>query len=283
VFVVLVEIVYPMFISANQIVGLLITNKPDMTSQWTLHIDCAEKNAATLAEELTLYGLKTKVSNLEVADFWFEKDGKVWCAIERKKMDDLLSSIIDGRYNDQRARLLKSEVPHLFFLIVGSIESLESSDKKRVNSAILHLQMYKNLKVAYIDHEGYTKPFFVELHQYLCNDPNLDRITAPSFEHIQINCKKRKLDNHKDVYTAQLMCVQGISEDKANAIRNSYPDLAYLMKSYENTKDEKQRAEMLKDLQAGKKKLGPVASERIYRCIMNKPAEDPSLKRHKTG
>jgi ERCC4-type nuclease len=250
-----------------------------MAGKWTLYIDAKEPKASKeLAEELRSYNMNTEVSDMAVGDYWMVKDGKIYCSVERKKMADLLASIPDGRYTDQTARMLKSEIPHLFFLVIGSIEALDGPDKQRVNSAMLHLQMHRNIKVAYLDHEGHVKPFFVKMHQYLCEDPSIDRITAPLIEHVQANCRKKKLDTHKDVFTAQLMCVHGVSEAKANCIANMYDDFPTLIKTYESLPDEQQRISLLKDVPCGKQKLGPVLSERIYRCIMNKDGDELSVR-----
>lgn len=260
-----------------------------MTSTgWVLHIDCKEPNAPELAEEIRSFNIETKVDNLAICDYWYyettahltvfrlTKEGKVWCGVERKKLADLLSSIQDGRYKDQTSRILKAGIPHSFFLVVGSIEALDGPDSQKVQHAMLHLQMYQNIKVAYVPHVGFVKPFFVKMHQYLCEDPSLERFSYPLIENLQNICRKRKLDTHKDVFPAQLMCIHGVSEGKATVICAVYCDFAALIQAYGALPEEKQKIAMLKDLQAGGKKIGPVLSERIFRCVMRKDMDELS-------
>lgn len=45
------------------------------------------------------YGVKTRTTNLPIGDFMWEYQGQILdYVVERKKADDLISSIFDGRY-----------------------------------------------------------------------------------------------------------------------------------------------------------------------------------------
>lgn len=57
---------------------------------------------------------------LNIGDFVWLLDGKVLnYIIERKKADDLASSIIDGRYKEQKYRLKMSNIKNVFYLFEG--------------------------------------------------------------------------------------------------------------------------------------------------------------------
>ena len=64
-------------------------------------------------------------ANLEIGDIVFEDDdGQILLIIERKTVDDLLSSIKDGRYTEQSFRLNALEQIHnhnIYYLIEGNI------------------------------------------------------------------------------------------------------------------------------------------------------------------
>lgn len=242
-----------------------------MADDWVLHVDSREQKCEKLCEELTSAGLNVKRDTLSVADYWFSKGGTVWCGIERKTLEDLKSSIIDGRYKDQTARMLDSTIPHLWFLVVGDLQSLDGRDRQQLESAMIHVQMHKNIKVRNVPHEGFVKPFLINMRRYLCEDPSVERITAPLVQHVQLSCAKRKLDSHEKVYIAQLMCVHGVSEAKAKAVAAIYPDLVSLLRAYGNCP---KGSKMLKDVQCGKQKLGPVISARVYQCMVNPPDDE---------
>lgn len=78
-------------------------------------------------------------------------EGKEVLIIERKTFSDLLSSIKDGRYEEQSYRLLNSSgfPPHsVFYLLEGMFSQLRSDiEKKIVYSAMTSLQFFKGFSV----------------------------------------------------------------------------------------------------------------------------------------
>lgn len=77
-------------------------------------------------------------------------DGE-FCIIERKTLNDLLSSIKDGRYEEQSHRLsYATQCPNhrIIYIIEGNINTLRNpSEYKMVCSAITSLNMYKGFSV----------------------------------------------------------------------------------------------------------------------------------------
>ena len=78
-------------------------------------------------------------------------EGKDVLIIERKTFADLLSSIKDGRYEEQSYRLLNSSgfPPHsVFYLLEGMFSQLRSPiESKIIYSAITSLQFFKGFSV----------------------------------------------------------------------------------------------------------------------------------------
>lgn len=78
-------------------------------------------------------------------------EGKEVLIIERKTFSDLLSSIKDGRYEEQSYRLLNSSgfPPHsVFYLLEGMFSQLRSDiEKKIIYSAMTSLQFFKGFSV----------------------------------------------------------------------------------------------------------------------------------------
>jgi ERCC4-type nuclease len=79
------------------------------------------------------------------------QDGDEYCIIERKTLSDLLSSIKDGRYEEQSHRLSYATTcpnQRIIYIIEGNMISLNSeNDYKTVCSAITSLNMYKGFSV----------------------------------------------------------------------------------------------------------------------------------------
>jgi ERCC4-type nuclease len=80
-----------------------------------------------------------------------DDDDTLRVIIERKSMQDLLSSIKDGRYEEQSYRLMNSTefIPrHVFYIIEGMFSQLRSPrDKQTILSAIVSLNYFKGFSV----------------------------------------------------------------------------------------------------------------------------------------
>lgn len=89
---------------------------------------------------------------LDVGDIIFRNDGDdTMCIIERKTLNDLMSSIKDGRYTEQSFRLSNSnDIPNhnIFYLIEGNINSIVNPiERKAILSALISINLFKGFSV----------------------------------------------------------------------------------------------------------------------------------------
>jgi len=89
---------------------------------------------------------------LDLGDIWVSSlEEKIQVMVERKSLSDLVSSIKDGRYEEQSHRLQHaSGIPrhNIIYIIEGMFSQLRSSqDKKMVLSAITSLNFFKGFSV----------------------------------------------------------------------------------------------------------------------------------------
>jgi len=86
-----------------------------------------------------------------LGDIHFVQDDKEILIIERKSLQDLVSSIKDGRYEEQSYRLIHSSGihrHHIVYVVEGLFSQLrQPRDKKMVYSAMTMLQLYKGFSV----------------------------------------------------------------------------------------------------------------------------------------
>ena len=86
-----------------------------------------------------------------LGDIHFVQDDKEILIIERKSLQDLVSSIKDGRYDEQSYRLIHSSGlyrHHIVYVIEGLFSQLKQPrDKKMVYSAMTMLQLYKGFNI----------------------------------------------------------------------------------------------------------------------------------------
>lgn len=120
----------------------------------TIIIDCREKlliesikYLKSLDKKFT--DIEIEIKNLDLGDIIIrDKEGTDVLIIERKTASDLISSIKDGRYNEQSFRLdgIENHNHNIIYLIEGNIKGL-SSDKQMVYSSIFSINYYKGFSV----------------------------------------------------------------------------------------------------------------------------------------
>ena len=114
-----------------------------------IHIDAREKDLIALIR-LKYPEDKIIVESLPLGDCIIEKNEFEKIIIERKTVSDLLSSIKDGRYNEQSFRLnsLSLHNHNIIYLIEGDINRLrQATEKQMVYSAIFSLNYFKGFSV----------------------------------------------------------------------------------------------------------------------------------------
>lgn len=87
------------------------------------------KDAAYMIERLGREGIGCEARALSVGDFMFVArlrrspscEVVLDCLVERKRVGDLVSSIRDGRYHEQRARLKKTRLQRVMYIIEGPV------------------------------------------------------------------------------------------------------------------------------------------------------------------
>ena len=78
-----------------------------------------------------------KIEPLHIGDIQFQKSGQNVLLLERKTMADLASSIKDGRYHEQKARLMASAHLHMTgYIFEGPLRNIGGISSKTLIGAI---------------------------------------------------------------------------------------------------------------------------------------------------
>jgi crossover junction endonuclease MUS81 len=226
------------------------------------------------------------VSNIDIGDIQFVysdgDDNKIILLIERKTISDLSASICDGRYREQKARILGSGLNRnrIMYLIEGNVNSkitLKGGSKVLVSSLInaqlrdgFHVYKTANMKetIEYI--ENILDKFNKNLTEFW----NWD---SSSLEDVASNYAatlktKKKLNMTKDVwFKHQIMSIPQVSDKIADAVISRYASLKTLMFAYENL-EASLRPSMIEKIEystsTGKtRKIGPVISKRVFEFV----------------
>ncbi|PSR81703.1 ERCC4 domain-domain-containing protein [Coniella lustricola] len=238
---------------------------------FTVHLvlDVREVRAKTdrdyMQEELTKRGVRPIMRSLELGDVqWVAKcNDKDYLSqagaegeevvldyiIERKRLDDLIGSIKDGRFNEQKFRLRRSGVKHVTYLIeeISLDQQYYQKYEEAVQSAIASTQVVHGFTVKrtqkmddsirylarmteLLKKKYESKPLKViptsvlTAHNYLPLlshlreiEPGSDYyVTYPAFASL---VSKSDVLTLRDLYLKMLMCIRGLTGEKALQIQ----------------------------------------------------------------
>lgn len=186
-----------------------------------LNIDYRENKLIQLLEQR---GLDFTKENLMLGDVQINVDNTT-CIIERKTLDDFSSSIIDGRYSEQKSRLLASNAI-VVYIVEGISKSQRGIPLSTIQSAIVSCQYKDNIIVLRSINIEETLDIIQILAKKI-TDKSLFKET-PSVVHT-------KKSTNCDVYISMLCCIPGISTTIANNIKSKFPTLLGLLNYIEAT------------------------------------------------
>ena len=131
--------------------------------------------------------------------------------IERKTGADLAASIKDGRWREQKARLLESSYVPLY-IVEGSLHE-HSIPYKSLRGALLNTILRDNIHVIETSTLAFTVHVLKMIHQKIKHPPSATLLQPPRTK------RKRNEDN---TYIRMLMCISGVSESLARALAERY-------------------------------------------------------------
>ena len=208
--------------------------------------------------ELIKYFPDTEVQQLDIGDIiLYNEESK--CIIERKTLNDLSSSIIDGRYKEQKQRLLASG-HRVFYIIEGITKNKYGVKHATLLSSMLNMQIRDKITVIRTKDVSETSQIIIFLKEKLasfCEHNEPSNIYNP-------NIVMRKKNNlSKDlIFINQLCCIPGISQKIATWIANEHISLRKLIDKYQNI-DECTARKMLTTIDG----IGPKISNAVYEHI----------------
>ncbi|XP_041821231.1 crossover junction endonuclease MUS81 isoform X2 [Chelmon rostratus] len=217
-----------------------------------------------LVKELQRNGVNFDVRKLNVGDFlWVAREkvapvpGQLRAPagrelvldyiIERKRMDDLCGSIIDGRFREQKFRLKRCGLRRSVYLVeeCGTAASHLSLPEATLQQAIINTQVVDGFFVKRVQDVRESAAYLTVMTRYLnklyqnctliCRSRELegdgegsdeDRGTPScsliSFAEFNHGAVKNKCQTVREAFARQLMQISGLSGDKAAAVLEHY-------------------------------------------------------------
>lgn len=159
---------------------------------------------------------------------------------ERKTLQDLQASIIDGRYKEQKVRLLSTTPQkYITYIIEGDTILSPNSyakNKSMIQSAYLHTLFRDNIRIIYTKNIEETTTLILLIATKILDRPDrflYEEYTADKCYTDFVKLKKKKIDNidTKTCFIMQLSQIPMISNVIAKNIYSKYTSMGNLVKS----------------------------------------------------
>jgi ERCC4-type nuclease len=214
------------------------------------------------------------VAHLPVADIWIglqpEGEGPQvpnGIMIERKSVADFEASILDGRYREQRSRLMTyatERKAHVAYIIEGELDRLgpRRLTKQALLKHMTRLALRYHIAVFQTASVKETAELCAILKDQITSDPTTFEQPA-TMTYIETRGKTREenSDDPKVFLATVLQACRGVSAAGAQAIAAVYPSLDAVMKATQ---------EDLQNIKVGigaAKKFGQVKAARLYTLL----------------
>lgn len=208
-----------------------------------------------------------KIEPLHVGDFAIaDEEGTILAILERKQCKDFASSLSDGRYREQKTRLLNTDVKWKGYILEGKFPSQgirvgrRTISREAYYSSIIGMSCRDNLKVFTTDDVSHTARLLAQLVKKLPD--YLGKTSDDTYNESLIKSVStvRKENMTPEVcYLAQLCQIPGISHRIAKCISEKYPKMSSLISAAHSE---------LSETSLGKRRLGKVMAKRIKEYII---------------
>ncbi len=219
-------------------------------------LDIRERDLCVL-----LPGVKPK--QLEVGDIWIGLSGEQLApgglCIERKEVKDLEGSLKDGRYREQRTRLLyhcQQTKARPLYIIEGNLDAGRLTPKKTFQKVLARLSLRYGIPFLQTKDLQDTAALIQALQEQLTEDSTVFQIPETNIPYTELVGNTKKANRNATTASAMLQQVTGISDTAATALLAQFGSFTKLYNASEKELAETKVSE--------KRKLGPAVAKRLW-------------------
>lgn len=256
-----------------------------------LYIDCRERHLIELFEA---DGCECNKKALDIGDILItDENDKVYCIIERKSIKDLNASLKDGRYKEQKHRLINNFNKKNILYILEDYVSFQSLDDKKLESAVIHSLFRDEIKFIFSRNLKDTYRIVTSIFERVIKHPHYfeatseatsegtsegtSEITREATESKEggkgyFNMTTIKKSSNDDVRSIQkhMFCqIPGISEQTATCLYDHYGGLHKMLLSFQD-KEEDAISSELNAIKCNNRKISKRVVENIIKYVVVK-------------
>jgi ERCC4-type nuclease len=209
------------------------------------------------------YLTEATIQQLPVGDAWIQLENHPLLIVERKTTADFEASFLDGRYREQRTRLLAccaEKKAKALYILEGGLDGRKRSIERNALQKLVHrLLLRYGVAVWSTTNLADTANTLRLLCEQVKADSKVfegEQLSYTDVQHIQ---KKTNKDDPKAFAIAALQGCPGVSAKTATAIWDT------LGQSFEKIMLAEETA--FASIKVGEKRLGPVVAKRLYALL----------------
>lgn len=190
------------------------------------------------------FGIPVKMKRLPVGDaIWIARHKVLHTEyvldfiVERKNVDDLVGSIRDNRYKDQKLRLKKCGLKNLIYLVEGDPNTVDAPES--VKTACFTTEILEGFDVqrttGYSDTEkkyGHLTRSIIDYYSTNFSAGADSSRLCLTYDEFLKRCSDLEKVTMSDVFALQLMQVPQVTEEAALAVTRLYPTVFSLAQAY---------------------------------------------------
>jgi len=220
-----------MFINTYMYIGMLTLTLDSRETK--LIKDIKERDLDKYAQTI-----KIETKQLDIADISISSNEKT-LLIERKTVSDLLSSIKDGRYKEQKTRLLSSGYDVTYIIEGDDILSNLNQRNQEILSSIYIFSMYRDkIHLIFTRNITDTATFILTLCTKMID--KADKFISNDNQVSYVDCIKMKKSSNvtpEVCFIMQLSQIPSISSTIAQNIQKHFPTMRKFINVLDNTQD----------------------------------------------
>lgn len=210
--------------------------------------------------------------------------------VERKRLDDLTQSIFDGRFQQQKLRLLNSGVRRPTYLLedIGQLRATNMTSAG-LSQAIINILVHDGIDFERVKNAVHANDFLITMTKCLeklssdvdlcsCTQDRLKSGEAHENEFMtfsEFQTKGAKITNWtvREMFAKHLIQMTGMSDRKVGVIIKEYPTVSALIEAYRKCTTQKEKEILLAKLKIPdtNRTIGPAISRRVYACYAMPP------------
>ncbi len=208
-----------------------------------------ERDLDIYKDEIEIIKEQLDIGDIHISFHYNNKD--YLFIYERKTINDLISSIKDGRYKEQKNRLLANSFNNNYIIEGDTITSNKNFKNQKTLTSVYLNSIYRDkINVFFTTNIDDTATFLLLLVSKIIEKPENylnenNKISQDYIDVCKIKSQKNKNIDKDTCYLLQLSQIPNISKEIAKKIKEIYPTMSSLIKALEEQSDEKSKISLL--------------------------------------